>query len=62
MTRTSCGRSPIRICGSPSGSAYLVTLDKKQVATSEVYTSGVFDQSLSGWFAGRLTEAGLGAG
>ena len=22
MTRTSCGRSPIRICGSPSGSAF----------------------------------------
>jgi len=40
----------------------LVTLDKKQVTTSEVYTSGVFDQSLSGWFAGRLKEAGLRAG
>jgi len=37
----------------------LLTLDKKQVASSEVYTSGVFDQSLSGWFAGRLKDVGL---
>ena len=40
----------------------LLTLDKKQVAASEVYTSGAFDQSLSGWFAGRLRDAGLRAG
>jgi hypothetical protein len=32
----------------------LLTLDKKQVAASEVYTSGVFDQALSLWCAGRL--------
>jgi hypothetical protein len=35
---------------------------KTQVTTSQVYTSGVFDQPLSGWFAGRLKEAGLSAG
>ena len=40
----------------------LLTLDKKQVTTSEVYTGGVFDQALSGWFAGRLKDAGLSAG
>ncbi len=40
----------------------LLTLGKTQVTTSEVYTSGVFDQPLSGWFAGRLKEAGLSAG
>src|SRR5262245_46713637 len=28
----------------------LLTLDRKQVAASEVYTSGAFDRSLSGWF------------
>jgi len=39
-----------------------VTLDKKQVTMSEVYTGGVFDQSLSGWFAGRLKEMGLSEG
>jgi hypothetical protein len=36
-----------------------VTLGAKQVTMSEVYTGGVFDQSLSGWFAGRLKEIGL---
>ena len=40
----------------------LLTLGKTQVTTSEVYTSGVFDQALSVWFAGRLKEAGLSAG
>jgi len=40
----------------------LLTLGKTQVTTSEVYTSGVFDQALSGWFAGRLKDAGLSAG
>jgi hypothetical protein len=40
----------------------LLTLDRKQVTMSEVYTSGAFDRSLSGWFAGRLKEAGLSAG
>ena len=39
----------------------LLTLGKTQVTTSEVYTSGAFDQALSGWFAGRLKDAGLGA-
>ncbi len=39
----------------------LLTLDKKQVATSQVYTSGVFDRALSGWFAGRLQDLGLSA-
>jgi hypothetical protein len=36
-----------------------LSLGKKQVTMSEVYTGGVFDQSLSGWFAGRLKEMGL---
>jgi len=40
----------------------LLTLGKTQVTTSEVYTSGVFDQALSVWFAGRLKDAGLSAG
>jgi hypothetical protein len=40
----------------------LLTLGKTQVMTSEVYTSGVFDQALSVWFAGRLKDAGLSAG
>src|SRR4030081_2072755 len=40
----------------------LLTLDKKQVTVTEVYTSGVFDQALSVWFAGRLKDAGLSAG
>ena len=38
-----------------------VTLGKKQVTMSEVYTGGVVDQALSSWFAGRLKDAGLGA-
>ena len=40
----------------------LLTLDKKQVTTTEIYTSGGFDQPLSGWFAGQLKDAGLRAG
>lgn len=40
----------------------LLTLDRKKVTTTEIYTSGVFDQPLSGWFAGQLKEAGLRAG
>ena len=38
-----------------------LSLGKKQVVMSEVYTSGVMDQALSGWFAGRLKDLGLGA-
>src|SRR3954470_12487730 len=40
----------------------LLTLDKKQVTMSEIYTSGVIDPPLSGWFARRLKDAGLRAG
>jgi hypothetical protein len=40
----------------------LLTLDKTEVAKSEVYTSGVLDQTLSVWFAARLKDAGLSAG
>jgi len=40
----------------------LLTLDRKQVTTTEVYTSGVLDPLLSGWFARRLEDAGLRAG
>ena len=29
---------------------------------SEVYTGGVLDRALSGWFAGRLQEMGLSEG
>ena len=36
-----------------------LSLGKKQVTMSEVYTSGVLDQSLSNWFAGRLKDLGL---
>jgi hypothetical protein len=39
-----------------------VTLGKKQVTMSEVYTGGVIDQPSSTWFAGRLKDAGLSAG
>ena len=39
-----------------------VTLGKKQVTMSEVYTGGVIDQALSNWFAERLKDAGLSAG
>ena len=40
----------------------LLTLGRKQVTMSEIYTSGGFDQTLSNWFAGRLKDAGLSAG
>lgn len=40
----------------------LLTLGKKQVTSSEVYVGGVIDPALSGWFSGRLKDAGLGAG
>jgi hypothetical protein len=40
----------------------LLTLGKKQVTMSEIYTGGGFDQTLSNWFAGRLKDAGLSAG
>ena len=36
-----------------------VTLGKKQVTMAEIYTSGMRDEALSNWFAGRLKEAGL---
>ena len=39
-----------------------VTLGKKQVTMSEVYTSGALDPALSVWFAARLRDAGIGAG
>ena len=37
----------------------LLTLDKKQVTTTEIYTSGVLDQTLSNWFAGSLRDNSL---
>ena len=40
----------------------LLTLGKKNVTSSEVYVGGLPDQSLSGWLAGRLKEAGRGVG
>jgi len=40
----------------------LLTLGKKQVTSSEVYVGGVIDAALSGWFSGRLKDAGLGPG
>ena len=39
-----------------------VTLGKKEVTMSEVYTGGVIDPTLSAWFAGRLKDTGLSAG
>ena len=36
-----------------------LALGKQQVTMSEVYTGGVLDQVLSGWFAERLKESGL---
>jgi len=38
----------------------LATLGKTAVTSSEVYVGGVVDPALSGWFAGRLKEMGLG--
>lgn len=39
-----------------------LTLAEKHVTSPEVYAGGVLDQALSGWLAGRLKDAGLGAG
>lgn len=39
----------------------LLTLGRKQVTMSEIYTSGSLDAALSGWFAARLKDAGLSA-
>jgi hypothetical protein len=39
-----------------------VTLGRKQVTMSEIYTGGVIDPSLSIWFAERLKDARLSAG
>jgi hypothetical protein len=38
-----------------------LALGRKQVTMSEVYTGGVIDPALSGWFAGRLKELGMSA-
>jgi hypothetical protein len=40
----------------------MVTLSKKDVASSEVYVGGKVDKDLSAWFAERLKDVGLGAG
>src|SRR5216684_1489441 len=40
----------------------LLTLGKKNVTSAEIYVGGLPDQPLSGWLAGRMKEAGLGAG
>jgi hypothetical protein len=40
----------------------MVTLSKKNVASSEVYVGGKLDKNLSDWFAERLKDVGLGAG
>src|ERR1700692_1133930 len=44
------------------GIGVLLTLGKKGVTASGVYVGGVIDQPLSAWLAGRLKDAGLGAG
>ena len=40
----------------------LLTLERKNVAVSEVYVGGLVDAPLSGWFLLRLREAGLTPG
>ena len=40
----------------------LLTLARKNVTASEVYVGGVVNRPLSAWLAGRLKDAGLGAG
>jgi hypothetical protein len=40
----------------------LLILGKNNVDASEVYVGGVLDKPLSFWLAGRLKDAGLGAG
>ncbi len=42
------------------GIGVLAVLAKKNVATSEVYVGGSLDRPLSGWFAERLKNAGVG--
>jgi hypothetical protein len=37
-----------------------LSLGKKRVTMSEVYTGGVLDSALSNWFASRLKDLGLG--
>lgn len=37
----------------------LLTLGKRNVTHSEIYTGGVIDRPVSAWFAERLKEAGL---
>ena len=39
----------------------LLTLGRKHVTMSEIYTGGSLDAGLSGWFARRLKDAGLRA-
>jgi hypothetical protein len=39
----------------------LLTLGKTNVTASEAYVGGVIDPALSGWFAERLRDKGLGA-
>jgi len=39
----------------------LLILTQRQVAAPEVYVGGVVDPPLTGWLAGRLQQAGLGA-
>ncbi len=42
------------------GIGVLVVLSKKHVTTSEVYVGGAVDRRLSGWFAERLKDVGVG--
>jgi hypothetical protein len=42
-----------------SRAGLLLTLARKNVATSEVYVGGVADADLSGWLAERLRDVGL---
>lgn len=41
------------------GIGVMVTLAKKDIASSEIYVGGKLDPTLSAWFAGRLKDAGL---
>lgn len=40
----------------------LLVLGRKSIASPDVYVGGAIDQALSAWLAGRLKDAGLGAG
>ena len=62
MTSTSCARLTDPHVWFAYWIGVLLTLGRKQVAMSEVYTGGMLDQPLSGWFSGRLKDAGLSAG